>query len=30
LEAADPAEFLISDDAVLFAAVDASPKIIRS
>ena len=30
LEAADPAELLNADDAVLFAAVDASPKIIRS
>ena len=30
LEAADPAEFLTAADAALFAAVDASPKIIRS
>ena len=30
LEAVDPAVLLAADDAVLFAAVDASPKIIRS
>jgi exodeoxyribonuclease I len=30
LEAVDPADLLAADDAVLFAAVDASPKIIRS
>ncbi len=30
LDAADPANFLTADDAALFAAVDASPKIIRS
>jgi exodeoxyribonuclease-1 len=30
LEAADPADLLAVDDAVLFAAVDASPKTIRS
>jgi exodeoxyribonuclease-1 len=30
LEAADPADLLSSDDAALFAAVDATPKIIRS
>jgi exodeoxyribonuclease-1 len=30
LEAADPADFLTADDAALFAAVDATPKIIRS
>jgi len=30
LEAADPANFLTADDAALFAAVDATPKIIRS
>ncbi|WP_323037739.1 exonuclease domain-containing protein [Pararhodobacter sp.] len=30
LEAADPADFLTADDATLFAAVDATPKIIRS
>jgi exodeoxyribonuclease-1 len=30
LEAADPADFLTVDDAVLLAAVDATPKIIRS
>ena len=29
LEAADPADFLTADDATLFAAVDATPKIIR-
>lgn len=29
LEAADPADLLNADDATLFAAVDASPKIIR-
>jgi exodeoxyribonuclease-1 len=30
LEAGDPADFLTADDATLFAAVDATPKIIRS
>ncbi|MDT8858242.1 exonuclease domain-containing protein [Paracoccaceae bacterium Fryx2] len=30
LEAVDPADLLAADDAVLFAAVNASPKIIRS
>lgn len=30
LGAADPAELLPADDAVVFAAVDASPKVIRS
>jgi exodeoxyribonuclease-1 len=30
LEAADPADFLTADDATLFAAVDATPKVIRS
>jgi len=30
LDAADPADFLTADDAALFAAVDATPKIIRS
>jgi exodeoxyribonuclease-1 len=30
LEAADPADFLTADDAALLAAVDATPKIIRS
>jgi exodeoxyribonuclease I len=30
LEVADPADFLTADDATLFAAVDATPKIIRS
>jgi len=30
LEAVDPADLLTADDAVLFEAVDASPKIIRS
>ena len=30
LEAADPAKLLNADDAALFAAVDATPKIIRS
>jgi exodeoxyribonuclease-1 len=30
LEAADPADFLTADDAALFVAVDATPKIIRS
>jgi exodeoxyribonuclease-1 len=30
LEAADPAELLAADDATVFAAVDASPKVIRS
>ena len=30
LDAADPADLIVADDAVLFAAVDASPKIIRS
>ena len=30
LEAADPADFLTADDATLFSAVDATPKIIRS
>ena len=30
LEAGDPADFLTADDAALFAAVDATPKIIRS
>ena len=30
LEAADPADFLTADDATLFAAVDATPKIICS
>jgi exodeoxyribonuclease I len=30
LDAVDPADLLAADDAVLFAAVDASPKIIRS
>jgi exodeoxyribonuclease-1 len=30
LEAADPADFMTADDATLFAAVDATPKIIRS
>jgi len=30
LDAADPAELLAADDAAVFAAVDASPKIIRS
>lgn len=30
LEAADPADFLTADDATLFAAVDATPKLIRS
>jgi exodeoxyribonuclease-1 len=30
LEAADPADFLIANDATIFAAVDAAPKIIRS
>jgi exodeoxyribonuclease-1 len=30
LEAADPADLLSADDAALFAAVDATPKIIRS
>jgi exodeoxyribonuclease I len=30
LEATDPAELLAADDATVFAAVDASPKVIRS
>lgn len=30
LDAADPAELLAADDAAVFAAVDASPKVIRS
>lgn len=30
LEAAEPADFLTADDATLFAAVDATPKVIRS
>jgi exodeoxyribonuclease-1 len=30
LEAGDPADFLTADDAALFVAVDATPKIIRS
>lgn len=30
LEVADPADFLTADDAALFSAVDATPKIIRS
>lgn len=30
LEAADPADMLAADDAAIFAAVDATPKIIRS
>jgi exodeoxyribonuclease I len=30
LDAADPAELLSADDATVFAAVDASPKVIRS
>ena len=30
LEAGDPVDFLTADDAALFAAVDATPKIIRS
>ena len=30
LEAADPADLLSADDAALFAAVDATPKVIRS
>lgn len=30
LDAADPAELLVADDATVFAAVDASPKVIRS
>jgi exodeoxyribonuclease-1 len=30
LDAADPADFLTADDAALLAAVDATPKIIRS
>jgi exodeoxyribonuclease-1 len=30
LDAADPADLLVADDAALFAAVDATPKIIRS
>jgi exodeoxyribonuclease-1 len=30
LEAADPADLLVADDAALFAAVDATPKVIRS
>jgi exodeoxyribonuclease I len=30
LDAADPADLLATDDATIFAAVDASPKIIRS
>lgn len=30
LDAADPAELLVADDATLFAAVDASPKVIRT
>ena len=30
LDAADPAELLAADDATVFAAVDASPKVIRS
>ena len=30
LEAGDPADFLTADDATLFAAVDSTPKIIRS
>lgn len=30
LDAADPAELLSADDAAIFAAVDASPKVIRS
>jgi len=30
LEAANPADFLTADDAALFAAVDATPQIIRS
>lgn len=30
LEAADPADLLNADDATLFAAVDATPKVIRS
>ena len=30
LEAGDPADFLTADDATLFAAVDATPKVIRS
>lgn len=30
LDAADPAELLVADDATLFGAVDASPKVIRS
>ena len=30
LDAADPTEFLAADDARLFAAVDASPKVVRS
>lgn len=30
LDAADPADLLVADDAALFAAVDATPKVIRS
>jgi exodeoxyribonuclease I len=30
LEAADPADLLVADDASVFAAVDATPKLIRS
>ncbi|MEI4233213.1 exonuclease domain-containing protein [Roseovarius sp. D22-M7] len=30
LDAADPADYLTADDATIFAAADASPKIIRS
>jgi exodeoxyribonuclease-1 len=30
LDSADPAELMAADDATLFAAVDASPKVIRS
>lgn len=30
LNAADPADLLVADDAALFAAVDATPKVIRS
>ena len=30
LDAADPADLLVADDAAIFAAVDATPKVIRS
>ncbi|MFD1511035.1 exonuclease domain-containing protein [Lacimonas salitolerans] len=30
LDAADPADLLVADDAALFSAVDATPKVIRS